>query len=59
MGIDYIYIYMVLCWAYYICHHSSDDNAVEFILYILLTNEVIVAQKDLITYQGLEIGGSI
>ena len=59
MGIDYIYIYMVLCWSYYICHHSSDDNAVEFILYILLTNEVIVAQKDLITYQGLEIGGSI
>lgn len=50
---------MVLCWAYYICHHSSDDNAVEFIFYILLTNEVIVAQKDLITYQGLEIGGSI
>ena len=55
----YIYIHMVLCWAYYICHHSSDDNAVEFIFYILLTNEVIVAQKDLITYQGLEIGGSI
>ena len=34
---------MGLCWAYYICHHSSDDNAVEFILYILLTNVVVKA----------------
>lgn len=39
-------IHVALCWASYICHHSSDSDAVEFIFHILSMNKVIQAQKD-------------